>query len=226
MKSVLISIQPKWVEKIASGQKTIEVRKTRPKIETPFKCYIYMTKNGSFKDFETDKNKLSIAQLLRKQGKVIGEFVCDRIDNYECELWNDEAYELIRQFNYDEYGEIEYEHGAENNENCEILNKACLTWQDIRKYLGQGLNNCYAWHISNLKIYDKPKELSEFYPIKPKRVEKWTDKDACAFCKYHRWEKTPFEETCLLDKPEPICEYTPPNTRPPQSYMFVESLGE
>ena len=44
MKAILISIRPKWVEKIASGEKTIEVRKTRPKIEMPFKCYIYCTK--------------------------------------------------------------------------------------------------------------------------------------------------------------------------------------
>ena len=44
MKSVLISIRPMWCELIASGKKTIEVRKTRPKIETPFKCYIYCTK--------------------------------------------------------------------------------------------------------------------------------------------------------------------------------------
>lgn len=43
MKSVLISIQPKWCELIASGKKTIEMRKTAPKLETPFKCYIYMT---------------------------------------------------------------------------------------------------------------------------------------------------------------------------------------
>lgn len=165
MKSVLISIQPKWVEKICNQigeengkpiyEKVIEVRKTRPKLETPFKCYIYCT-----------YGKASENYMLGKRGKVIGEFVCDRLDNYECELWNDEAYELIRQFNYDEYGEIEYEHGAENNENCEMLNKACLTWQDIRKYLGQGLNNCYAWHISDLKIYDKPKELSAFWTIK------------------------------------------------------------
>lgn len=42
-KSVLISIRPKWCELIASGEKTIEVRKTRPKLETPFKCYIYCT---------------------------------------------------------------------------------------------------------------------------------------------------------------------------------------
>ena len=46
MKSVLISIQPKWVEKIVKGEKTIEVRKSRPKIETPFKCYIYIARKG------------------------------------------------------------------------------------------------------------------------------------------------------------------------------------
>ena len=39
-KSVLISIRPKWCELIASGEKTIEVRKTRPKLETPFKGWV------------------------------------------------------------------------------------------------------------------------------------------------------------------------------------------
>lgn len=206
MKSVLISIQPKWVEKIASGKKTIEVRKTRPKIETPFKCYIYQTKskdNSIYKQYKVNDIR---------SGKVIGEFVCDRIDNYECELWNDEAYELIRQFNYDEYGEIEYEHGAENNENCEILNKACLTWQDIRKYLGQGLNNCYAWHISNLKIYDKPKELSEFYQPCPQYYSSYEEGICAEMCVWYDMG---------------ICKnFSLPLTRPPQSYMFVESLGE
>ena len=43
MKAVLISLRPKWCEKIASGEKKIEVRKTRPKLQTPFKCYIYCT---------------------------------------------------------------------------------------------------------------------------------------------------------------------------------------
>jgi predicted transcriptional regulator len=65
MKSVLISIQPKWVEKIASGEKTIEVRKTRPKLETPFKCYIYCTYGKANENY-----------MLGKRGKVIGEFVC------------------------------------------------------------------------------------------------------------------------------------------------------
>ena len=55
--AVLISIRPKWCEKIISGEKTIEVRKTRPKLIPQFKCYIYRS----------------------VQGGVIGEFVCDKI---------------------------------------------------------------------------------------------------------------------------------------------------
>lgn len=44
MKCVLISIKPKWCELIANGTKTVEVRKTKPKLIPPFKCYIYCTK--------------------------------------------------------------------------------------------------------------------------------------------------------------------------------------
>lgn len=78
MRSLLISIQPKLCELIANGTKTIEVRKTRPKLETPFKCYMYQTRHGW------------IYKLLKKlglyQGKVVGEFVCDRIDEYNYRL--------------------------------------------------------------------------------------------------------------------------------------------
>lgn len=71
MKAVLISIQPKWCELIASGEKTIEVRKTSPKMETPFKVYVYMTKHKwIFKLLPFLKNRFA---------KVIGEFVCDDI---------------------------------------------------------------------------------------------------------------------------------------------------
>lgn len=75
MKAVLISIQPKWCELIASGKKTIEVRKTRPKIETPFKCYIYCTEG---KDTVYYMAKIGLCET-RYDGKVIGEFVCDDI---------------------------------------------------------------------------------------------------------------------------------------------------
>lgn len=44
-KAVLISIRPRWVQKIADGEKTIEVRKTRPQLQTPFKVFIYCTRD-------------------------------------------------------------------------------------------------------------------------------------------------------------------------------------
>lgn len=142
MKSVLISIQPKWVEKIVSGEKTIEIRKTRPKIETPFKCYIYCTK---------DKYAVSIVGADKPiiwHGKVIGEFVCDRVDEYK--------------FNWAEFT-------AYANRTYLIsekqLKNTCLSREEFNAY-GCGENvhkeKLYGWHISNLKIYDKPKELSEF----------------------------------------------------------------
>lgn len=71
MKSILISIKPKYCELIAKGEKTIEVRKSMPKLKTPFKCYIYMTKSNLVGDRKAYKDRLA--------GKVIGEFVCDCI---------------------------------------------------------------------------------------------------------------------------------------------------
>lgn len=75
MKSVLLSIQPQWCELIASGKKTIEVRKSAPK-ETPFKVYIYQSKwHWIYK---------ILPWLKERRGKVIGEFICDRIEQYEA----------------------------------------------------------------------------------------------------------------------------------------------
>ena len=67
-KAVLISRHPEWCSQIENGLKTIEIRKTRPKISTPFKCYIYCT--SRVKPFEGGYIGLR---------KVIGEFVCDDI---------------------------------------------------------------------------------------------------------------------------------------------------
>lgn len=81
MKAVLISIKPKWCELIASGRKTVEVRKTRPQLETPFKVYIYCTKDNTFAEKTLrgfDENGKAVYHRAHK-GKVIGEFVCDRI---------------------------------------------------------------------------------------------------------------------------------------------------
>ena len=146
MKSVLISIRPNWCELIASGKKTIEVRKTRPKIETPFKCYIYET---NWKDNTYWKNKHK-----GKLGKVIGEFVCDRIDEYLCEEyeWGD--------------GDISLEYRIRFVEGM----KTCLEYDEIREYGKE--KPLYFWHISELKIYDEPKELGEFYNLKSEPIKR------------------------------------------------------
>lgn len=125
-KVVLISVRPKWCENIASGEKTIEVRKTRPNLKTPFKCYIYCTRGN-------DANRLRGAQ-----GKIIGEFTCDAITRVNiCGFWNDSGKQLDNR-----------------------LKETCLTSEELCDYLGEKAG--YGWHISNLKIYDTPRELSEF----------------------------------------------------------------
>lgn len=167
MKSVLISIHPKWCEKIANGEKTIEVRKNRPKLETPFKCYIYCTKpKYEHEDFiRTDYPK----PQFYGGGKVIGEFACDRIYNIDKD-----SVDFI--FTSDPGGYVVYKKAAEDH--CGL--RAAMTDDELHSYLGhfQG----YGWHISDLKIYDTPLELGEFWAyneVLHKRYDAETD-----FCCY------------------------------------------
>ena len=169
MKAVLLSTRPKWCEKIChkiakneNGKsiyaKTIEIRKTKPSIYTPFKVLIYQTKsrdNAIYKEYKVDD---------LRSGKVIGEFVCDWIAEYDCELYNDGSDEEIRSVWYDEDdGERYTEIIAHTGGRPWLLRKACMSWDEFKAYMGEGEKTFYAWHISDLKIYDKPKPLEEFY---------------------------------------------------------------
>lgn len=158
MKSVLISIRPEWVEKIANGEKTIEVRKTAPNLKTPFKCYIYCTKTTKKSEpllvdkdgtmgFADYRNADGKRDCFVAEGKVIGEFICDR------------TYEFTYNHNVGEY-----------NIGGDSLKRTCLTYCKLENY-GKG-KDLYGWHISDLKIYDKPKELSEFRNLKGEPIKK------------------------------------------------------
>lgn len=139
MKAVMISIRPEWCEKIASGEKTVEVRKTKPKLKPPFKCYIYCTKgkgdclwrwNGIWYDTQDPKHRPN-----RLDGKIIGEFVCDVV--------------------------ITAEHGryvvlSPHDTQIESL--------DLCDYADG--KTVYGWNISELVIYDQPKELSGFIGLR------------------------------------------------------------
>ena len=171
-KAVLMSIQPKWCAKIERGEKTVEVRKTRPKIETPFKVYIYCTHSKNGIAYCKGNNILN--------GKVIGEFVCDEI-----------------------YSDTQF-----NVKTRELLDNACLTLFDIAKYLKPN-QVAHFWHISNLIIYDKPKELREFY----NRCY-----SGCDNCKYQSWDYSYAGGKDLIC----TCRNEKPIKRPPQSWCYVE----
>lgn len=139
----MLSIRPKWCEKIMSGEKTIEVRRTAPK-ETPFKCYIYCTKEKPFiQKIRFGDIAISHTQISNNlyNGKVIGEFICDKVDEYK----------------YD-YGCGYYAGDGVDIDDDTILETG-IDREDINIYAkGKTL---YGWHISDLKIYDKPLSLSE-----------------------------------------------------------------
>ena len=144
MKEILISIQPKWCELIASGKKTVEVRKTRPKLETPFKVYIYETQGRTETPFVDEEGH----HIFKGRGQVIGEFVCDCI----TPLYN---------VCYDEWERLL---GGLHKIEKELVRQACLTEKELHSYANG--KRCYGWHISDLVIYDKPRGLSEFYTLK------------------------------------------------------------
>jgi predicted transcriptional regulator len=144
MKAVLISIQPKWVEKIANGKKTVEVRRTKPKIDVPFKCYIYETKDKHFENIGihyADERK----DFIHHIGKVVGYFVCDEIHDFTRSFFDEQT-------------------ARDTDEIAEFLGLTCLTYSELCSYVG--LKDFYGWHITDLVIYDKPKELSEFFSVK------------------------------------------------------------
>lgn len=162
-KAVMLSIRPKWCEKIVNGEKTIEVRKTRPKkLKNPFRCYIYCTQGRDAR------------RLRGSWGKVIGEFTCDG-------FWI----------------------GSPRNTNPIFCMAACMDGFDTEKYAKDKI--LYGWHISDLLIYDQPRELSEF-----RRAT-----DPCDSCHAeYTWECTDCKKLGGDIK------------RPPQSWYYVEATKD
>ena len=199
MKSVLISIQPKWCELIANGKKTVEVRKTKPKLETPFKVYIYCTANkqGTHDLLEIHGTD---GKIRKANGKVIGEFVCERIDRIgKRGIPNNFDYCYL---SLNEWG----------NDDIEIeitdIKKSCISKEELNLY-GEKTNCLYAWHISDLVLYDKPKELNRF--------QKPCIRDCdCGGCENAYYTRDYGFEGCALEEGL---------TRPPQSWCYVEELG-
>lgn len=189
MKSVLISVQPKWCKLILKCmgwenqrpfyKKRLELRKTAP--EPPFKAYIYCTKG---------KNKNDKFQIAHKgnnylaNGKVIAEFTCDYVLNH-CEMANADIMERM----------------------------SCVPREDILKYANG--KNVRGWCIDRLVIYDKPKELSEFFIY-------CGENPKCDGCEAHYYSNTECgkEDYCCS-----VIDGCRPLKRPPQSWCYVEGVA-
>lgn len=222
MNEIMLSVRPKWCELIAKGQKTIEIRKTKPNCDVPFKVYIYCTKPSkkyltvcgcmilnSDELFRLPTGEIkrgsSVEMMMYDNyttdnflnGKVIGEFTCDRI------------YELETQSPGGSY----YVKGEDRSTTNDVARQSCLFLKDMHEYLRS--KGGYGWHISYLKIYDEPKQLSEFRN----------------FCAYRN-----NDGTCQFEKGECDCVNFNFNTdysvtcaecldfmsRPPRSWCYVE----
>jgi hypothetical protein len=216
MKSILISIRPQWVEKIASGQKTIEVRKTAPK-EVPFKVYIYCCKaksKWSLCDYEGAYAN-SQGEIVYAQQHIIGEFICDKVDEYNF-------HNGLAAFNSMGLPSGFYSSYLIFADDYESM---CLSYDEVKNY-GRG-KTLYGWHISDLKIYDKPKELSEFCKYGAITYEDLSDtEEKCNYC-----TKTCNFDDCdhsLCDKAYQTYLYSKgfELTRPPQSWQYVGEVEQ
>ena len=198
MKKILLVVHPKWCKMIFNGKKTIEVRRNRPKLETPFKVYVYCTKErmtrvpsmyaylhknepGACAEYGTIETWGEIGDVIVNphlaskhvsfgmHGKVIGSFVCDKV------------YKIVPDGEY-------YSDGYDIDD--DRLAETCLTREQLREY-GKGVT-LYGWHITEPKLFDKPRELGEFRKV--------CLNGKCSDCIY---------EECKI-------------TRPPQSWCYVE----
>lgn len=222
-KAVLISINPRWCSLIASGKKTIEVRKTKPNLLPPFRCYIYCTTPKTKNPHEILEIHGVDGKIRKGNGMVIGEFVCDSIFALETNL--EVHYELPGSpvERWHEWNEAP--DGFELEEDIEEA--ACLSFDEIEKYIG-AFSCGYFWHISSLYIYDKPLELSEFRIVDNEAVQKCEYREITGQPEYktahNGWIKGSY--VCDKDSEPDWCTKckTKPITRPPQSWCYVEEL--
>ncbi len=206
MKSVLISINSKWTSMILTGEKTIEIRKNKPKIDGPFKCYIYCTINGDSLYLVNGKPMLNKVVLPLNQhstvwglnGYVVAEFICKEITPIKV-----------------------FYNGLIQNWMAHGLDRSCVPYDDVSEYIGFGKTG-YGWRIYNLKIYDEPKELNQFWKFSndgERPCEKGKD------CEYEYYDFSEDCRACGIDFGGDDCPHMR-MSRPPQSWCYVEGKVE
>lgn len=215
MQAIMISQNSRMCCLIANDKKPIILTKTLPKIETPFKCYIYVSAKKPYiawgdvfrGNWDTEIALLSgygktMAEKIFDlfNAKVIGEFVCDDVEEY--------AYSTSDGVDIDD----------------DDLLETCMEREEINIY-AKG-ETIYGLHISNLEIYDCPKTLRDFYVIDEDEVKKcpYREQNYFAFtdtghikngfgCKKHE------DEWCFRCKTKPM-------SNPPSPWCYIAGVNE
>ena len=208
-KGVLLSVRPNWCELIASGKKTIEIRRSMPKLELPFRCFIYCTsvRSLTLADYVGIHAKTG-GRVDDWSGKVIGEFTCNWIEPIHV-----------------------YSDGGVQNWAYAETDRSGLTYEQVASYIGKEKTG-YAWHISDLKLYDKSKHLDDFQKHDAPEPEDLGE-ELCLYCfetDYgdHREFITPTgivscEGSWCQDAYQEYLNYNGYKlARPPQSWCYVE----
>lgn len=247
-KDVMFSIHPKNAADILNGKKTILIRATKPTLEPPFKGYIYCTKASKEHQtvcgcmilnddqlFKLPSGKIKYGDSIELlsdwsgqydennflNGKVVGEFICNSIVEYEMEGYDKDAdvFQAIFSVEHDEeYDddfytcEVTNEESEEEQLSTALLRESCLSFDDIGRYVcGEDKKICFhtffGLHLSDVKVYDKPKNLSEFY------IPCYS---GCKNCNYHSIDSSLGikESVCTVSNRKPI-------KRPPSSWCYV-----
>ena len=178
MRTLMISVHPEWVQKILNGEKTVEVRPWIPKGELPLEVLIYVTKGEPYLYNKWDRGNGYIQEYIidsnlyekpnTLNGKVVAKFILNKAEDFNPKLGHPKLYV-----------------------------NACVSDTELVK-LYPNKNILFAWKIDDLVIFDKPKELGEFYHYKKKLID------------------------CGMDCPPYIDEVKVPLTKAPQRMVWVE----
>ena len=194
-KAVLLSVSPKQCSDTLNGYVSILVRKTRPKMEVPFKCYLYCTKPNTTDPHEYLEIHMD-DKIHKANGKVIAEFICSRILPIKVEYSDVDSAVADNEFPY-----------------------TGMTDKEIMEYLGNGKYG-YGWCVTDLIVYDKPKELNKLSKYWDYDDE---DKRPCESCELYSFDYNENMMICGYDFDGENCPKMN-LIRPPKSWCYVMEL--
>lgn len=194
-KSILITLSAEKIVEILNGNIIILIQKIKPKCELPIDVYIYCAKEKSYKDI------LRFIDDEELNSKVIAKFTLNTVEELSLSE-----------------GPMPYDYWLSGYQEAsdEVVKDMGMTFIEFIDYHVRDTRTTkkipylvsYAWYINDLVIFDKPKEIGEFYKVNP-------DIEKEELPKYLLWAYTEEELPKYL-----------PLTKAPRNWKYIYSKGE